>query len=105
MVKVGLVTLAVTPSARQAPRTNVVLPAPSSPLTSTTSPARSPAASRAPAASVCSGELLEEAQLRDVTGRLLLYVLCQQSRQLREVLAHQLLDGIGAERRGWMKNR
>ena len=35
---VGLVTGCVTPSARQAPRTNVVLPAPSSPETVTTSP-------------------------------------------------------------------
>jgi hypothetical protein len=67
-VNVGLVTFAVTPNARQAPRTKVVFPAPSSPLTSTTSPARSPDASRAPAASVCSGELLEEAQLLDISG-------------------------------------
>ena len=38
IVKVGLVTGPSTPSARHAPRTNVVLPLPSSPLTSTTSP-------------------------------------------------------------------
>ena len=51
-MNVGLVTGPRTPSARQAPRTNVVLPLPSSPLTSTTSPGRSRAASSAPAASV-----------------------------------------------------
>ena len=55
-VKVGLVTGAVIPSARQAPRTNVVLPLPRSPLTVTTSPARSSPASAAPAASVSAGE-------------------------------------------------
>ena len=38
MLKVGLVTGSVTPSARAAPRTSVVLPEPSSPRTSTTSP-------------------------------------------------------------------
>ena len=48
-------TASVTPSARSAPRTNVVLPAPSSPDTSTTSPGRSCAASPAPARSVASG--------------------------------------------------
>ena len=37
-MNVGLVTGEVTPSARQAPRTNVVLPEPSSPETLTTSP-------------------------------------------------------------------
>ena len=37
-MNVGLVTGAVTPSARLAPRTNVVLPEPSSPETVTTSP-------------------------------------------------------------------
>ena len=52
IVKVGLVTGPSRPSARQAPRTNVVLPLPSSPLTSTTSPGRSRRASSAPAASV-----------------------------------------------------
>ncbi len=41
------------PATRQAPRTNVVLPAPRSPSTSTTSPATSSAASPAPSASVC----------------------------------------------------
>ena len=38
IVKVGLVTGPSTPSARHAPRTNVVFPLPSSPLTRTTSP-------------------------------------------------------------------
>src|SRR3954468_25029718 len=55
MVNVGLVTGTATPSARSAPRTNVVLPAPSSPETSTTSPGRRLAASSAPARSVASG--------------------------------------------------
>src|SRR3954463_12247660 len=107
MVKVGLVTFAVTPSALHAPRTKVVFPAPSSPLTRTTSPASSPAASRAPAASVCSAELLEEAQLLDVTGRRLLFLdmLRQQGRKLREVLAQQLLDRVGSQRRRGMKDR
>jgi hypothetical protein len=53
-VKVGLITAPVTPSRRHAPRTNVVLPAPSSPLTRTTSPLRRRAARSAPAASVSS---------------------------------------------------
>src|SRR3954452_14058608 len=98
MVNVGLVTFAVTPRARAAPRTNVVLPAPSSPLTSTTSPGSSSAASRAPAASVSSPELLEQAQLVGVTGlSLLLGVLGDQRRQLREVVAQQLLDGVGPQ--------
>src|SRR4051794_8830944 len=106
MVKVGLVTFAVTPSARHAPRTNVVLPAPRSPLTSTTSPASRSAASLAPAASVCSGELLEEAQLLGVTGaRLLLCVLGDQRRQLGEVVAQQLLDGVRSQGRGGMEDR
>src|SRR5215211_9400233 len=52
MVNVGLVTGTPTPSARHAPRTNVVLPAPSSPETSTTSPGRRPAARSAASASV-----------------------------------------------------
>src|SRR3954468_19928042 len=106
MVKVGLVTFAVTPSGRHAPRTNVVFPAPSSPLTRTTSPASSSAASRAPAASVCSGELLEQAQLLGVTGlRLLLGVLGQKRGQLREVLPEQLLHRVSAERGRRMEDR
>src|SRR4051812_24234588 len=48
----------VTPRLRSAPRTNVVLPAPSSPETSTTSPGFRRAASSAPAASVASGPLV-----------------------------------------------
>src|SRR5450631_1852433 len=52
MVNVGLVTGTATPSSRQAPRTNVVLPAPSSPSTSTASPAARSPASRARSASV-----------------------------------------------------
>src|SRR4051795_12789832 len=107
MVNVGLVTFAVTPSARHAPRTKVVLPAPSSPLTRTTSPAWSCPASRPPAASVSSGELLEEAQLLDVTGvdRLLFGVLGQERRQLCEVVTEQLLDRIGPKRRRRMEER
>src|SRR5581483_7302864 len=55
IVKMGLVTGTVTPSSLHAPRTSVVFPAPSSPATSTTSPGRSVAASRAPIASVSAG--------------------------------------------------
>src|SRR3954469_21780463 len=59
MVNVGLVTGPETPSAWQAPRTNVVLPAPISPRTSTMSPGASRAARSAAAASVPAGlELL-----------------------------------------------
>src|SRR5215203_3645767 len=56
MVKVGEVTGSSTPSARQAPRTRVVLPAPRSPQTTTTAPGSSPAAIRAPNASVSPAE-------------------------------------------------
>src|SRR5438552_12648284 len=55
MLKLGLVTGSRTPSARAAPRTSVVLPVPSSPLTSTTSPPTSPALSSAPIDSVSAG--------------------------------------------------
>ncbi len=53
---VGLVTGTVTPSARAAPRTNVVFPDPSSPATVTRSPGRSSAATAAATRSVSSGE-------------------------------------------------
>ena len=52
-----LVTGAVTPRARAAPRTNVVLPAPSSPATVTTSPGWSRSAMRAAMRSVSAGEV------------------------------------------------
>src|SRR5580698_4239279 len=55
MLNVGLVTGSVTPNARAAPLTSVVLPAPSSPRTSTTSPGRNCPASSAPSASVSAG--------------------------------------------------
>src|SRR5688500_4572685 len=55
MVNVGLVIGPSTPRARAAPRTNVVLPAPSTPDTSTTSPGVRRRESRAPAASVSAG--------------------------------------------------
>src|SRR5689334_25408668 len=55
MVNVGLTTGSATPSARAAPRTKVVLPAPSSPETRTTSPGERRSASFAPAASVSAG--------------------------------------------------
>src|SRR5262245_51557743 len=48
----------VTPRLRNAPRTNVVFPAPRSPETSTTSPGFRRAASSAPTASVASGPLV-----------------------------------------------
>src|SRR5271157_1835786 len=73
MLKVGLVTGSLTPSALAAPRTKVVLPAPSSPRTSTRSPSSRFAARAAPAASVscgptvsmllsCTGETVEPAR-------------------------------------------
>ena len=58
---VGLVTGPSTPSARSAPRTNVVFPAPSSPETSTTSPGAAGRASRAPSRSVWSGPVVTTA--------------------------------------------
>src|SRR6185436_11141411 len=56
IVNVGLVTGTFTPSARHAPRTKVVLPAPRSPETRTTSPARSVRASPAATASVSAAD-------------------------------------------------
>src|SRR5918995_4845639 len=55
MVNVGLVIGPSTPSARAAPRTNVVFPVPISPDTSTTSPGRRRDARSAPADSVAAG--------------------------------------------------
>src|SRR4051794_38361720 len=71
MVNVGLVTGVVTPSARQAARTNVVLPVPISPRTSTTSPGRNRAASSSAAAPVASGLelLIGRAQAQAGTGQ------------------------------------
>src|SRR5207342_147560 len=70
MVKVGLATGAVTPSARHAPRTKVVLPEPSSPETETTSPGRRRTATRAPTASVSSAEPVATATCTPVDVRL-----------------------------------
>ena len=70
MLNVGLVTGSPTPSARAAPRTSVVLPAPSSPRTSTTSPRRSAAASSAPSASVSAGPLGFDGSRRPLTETL-----------------------------------
>src|SRR5256712_8650886 len=52
--KVGLVARVVAPSPRTPPWMKQVFPAPSSPTRATTSPGPSAAASRSPAASVCS---------------------------------------------------
>src|SRR3954468_13722236 len=60
---VGDVTGPSTPRLCSAPRTNVVLPAPSSPETRTTSPGFRPAASCAPAAFVASGPALRSTRL------------------------------------------
>src|ERR1700694_4700966 len=54
--KVGLATGAADPQPRAIPRTNVVLPAPSSPLRRTRSPRRKRRPSSSPAASVSSGD-------------------------------------------------
>src|SRR5689334_13413 len=64
MVKVGLVTALRTPSARAAPRTNVVFPAPNSPATRTTSPGLSDAVSLAASASVSAGPVVSETLVR-----------------------------------------
>src|SRR4051794_37168709 len=105
IVKVGEVTGSPTPSARAAPRISVVLPAPRSPLTSTTSPGPSSAASRSPRASVSAGlrvlavtrgSAAEEAHLVDLRlPRLdqwlrLAQRLLQQLRNPNEVLAQLL---------------
>src|SRR4051794_13425718 len=58
-----------TPRLCSAPRTNVVLPAPSSPDTSTTSPGRSSAASRAPARSVSSGPEVSSVRLTEAQAQ------------------------------------
>src|SRR6266568_8821341 len=55
---VGLATCAIDPAPWATPRTNVVLPAPSSPVSSTTSPCRSLSPSSIPARSVSAGELV-----------------------------------------------
>src|SRR5204862_7821434 len=55
-VVVARATVAAIPSARQAPLTKVVSPGPSSPETVTTSPIRSPRASRAATASVSAAD-------------------------------------------------
>src|SRR6476469_10279923 len=69
MVNVGLVTGPATPSARSAPRTNVVFPAPRSPETSTTSPGRSDAARDAARASVSAGEAVSVAAIGGATAQ------------------------------------
>src|SRR5256885_4639060 len=54
--KVGLATGAFEPVPRATPRTNVVLPAPSSPVRRTTSPERSLSPNSMPARSVSAAE-------------------------------------------------
>src|SRR6185503_11522215 len=89
MVKVGLVTGPATPSARHAPRTNVVLPLPSSPLTSTRSPGRSDFASSAPSRSVSA----EEAELLFIRNRLGVGFVCSdQLRQAMDVGPEEIKD-------------
>src|SRR5579864_2035615 len=56
--KVGLATGVADPVPRATPRTNVVLPAPSSPLSRTISPRRSLSPSASPADSVYAGEVV-----------------------------------------------
>src|SRR5918997_502725 len=121
MVKVGLVIGPSTPSERQAPRTSVVFPVPSSPETVTTSPSLRSAARRAPTASVSSGEAesismpwrLEEAELdgglsgehrhglrlQDVAGA------PHQLRNASEVLLQDLEHPRGVERGGRVVQR
>src|SRR6266581_6641469 len=121
MVKLGLVTWSVTPSARAAPRTNVVLPLPSSPATSTRSPGERRRASSAPTASVSCGapvscltsrdsrcELAEQAELGGrhrlggaaagvvgfVVGLRLLVLLRPGGREERGQLLEVLAEGL-----------
>src|SRR6266540_897814 len=126
-VYVGLVTGSSTPSARAAPRTNVVLPAPSSPETVITSPDTSSAASAAAMRSVSSGEAdsssitkvrLEEAELlggrqrRLRNGRRKLdhlrrnpCLLGQELREAAEVVLERTKHGRGIERSGRVVER
>src|SRR5215212_3778821 len=62
-MNVGLVTGTATPRARAAPRTKVVLPAPSSPETRTTSPGSRRCARSAASASVSAGEAVSVAAM------------------------------------------
>src|SRR6478609_2769446 len=124
MVKVGEVTGPSMPSARQAPRIRVVLPAPTSPLTTTTSPGSSRSASSAPSASVSAAELVVAGLAKEVElvggglwRRLILRGLVvrlfsrhrrprrEQARQRREVLAQRLLHRRGPQRRRGVKER
>ena len=54
-MKVGLFTAPAWPSARSSPRTSVVLPAPSGPLTVTSDTPWTARVNDAPIASICSG--------------------------------------------------
>src|SRR5687768_742644 len=58
--KVGLLTWSDEPQPRARPLMKVVLPAPSSPLSVTTSPGLSSSPNRAPKRTVCSGEWLQK---------------------------------------------
>ena len=86
----------MTPSARQAPRTNVVLPAPSSPETATTSPAREPARRAAPpSASVSSAERGQSTTCSDAAVRDAL----RRGRAEPAARAPRLRSAAGASRR------
>src|SRR4051812_15238126 len=100
MVNVGLVTGPATPSAWQAPRTNVVFPAPISPRTSTRSPGASLAARSAAAASVASGLelLIGRAHAQAGTG--------QHEREAGQEHEAQVAAGVGqVARRGRRRGR
>src|SRR5436190_1351334 len=91
MVKVGLVTGPPTPSARAAPRTKVVLPLPSSPLTSTRSPGRSRSARRAP--------VLDLRTLKCVDSTGLRLILAAHARALKRGGRLTIVQGSDAVRR------
>src|SRR5688572_30285272 len=97
---VGLVTGQATGRARQAARTTVVYPVPSSPLTNTTSRGRSVLASSAPRRSVSA----EEAELLFIRGGLG-YVLGDQLGQPVDVGSEQIEDRRRAQRRGRVEQR
>src|SRR4051812_7783951 len=121
MVKVGEVTGSLTPSARAAPRISVVFPAPSSPLTRTTSPGPRSAASRSPRASVSAGlrvraltsvgSAAEQAHLVRLELAFpnqrfrLRERLLQKSGDLAEILSQLLGDTGGAQAGGGMEER
>src|SRR5436309_15039577 len=91
-VKVGERTGSSTPRARAAPWTNVVFPAPRSPVSETTSPGRSSAATAPPTARVSSGDALTSSRPGPVTEALEQPELLFGTRPDRDRLLQDLED-------------